>query len=82
MNAMLAVPAFVAALGPVLLTPHLAYVGPGLGLGAIAAILGIILSVFLAIFAVAWYPIKRLLGIGRKPRAQAAATPKQPEQEK
>lgn len=38
-----------------------AYVGPGLGLGAIAAVLGVIGSVFLALFAVVWYPIKRLL---------------------
>lgn len=38
-----------------------AYVGPGLGLGSIAVVLGVIGSVFLAIFAVVWYPIKRLL---------------------
>ena len=43
-----------------------AYVGPGLGLGAIGAILGVILSVILAILAFFWYPIKRLLGIGKK----------------
>ena len=39
----------------------LAYLGPGLGGGAIALILGIIASVFLAVFAVVWYPIKRLV---------------------
>lgn len=38
-----------------------AYIGPGLGLGTIAVVLGVIGSVFLAVFAVLWYPIKRML---------------------
>lgn len=38
-----------------------AYLGPGLGVGAIGAILGVIGSVILGIFAVLYYPIKRLL---------------------
>lgn len=38
-----------------------AYIGPGLGMGTIGAILGVIFSVFLAIFAVFWYPIKRMV---------------------
>jgi len=38
-----------------------AYLGPGLGAGTIGAILGVIASVFLGIFAVLYYPIKRLL---------------------
>ncbi len=38
-----------------------AYVGPGLGLGAIGAIVGIIVTVFLAIVGVIWYPLKRML---------------------
>ena len=46
--------------------PAIAYVGPGLGLGAIGAIIGVVLSVLLAIFAIFWYPIKRWLGIGKK----------------
>ncbi len=37
-----------------------AYVGPGLGLGALGAILGVALSVILALFAIFWYPLKRL----------------------
>ncbi len=37
-----------------------AYVGPGLGAGAIAIIGGIILSVLMAIIGIFWYPIKRL----------------------
>lgn len=37
-----------------------AYVGPGLGLGALGAVLGVVLSVILALFAIFWYPLKRL----------------------
>jgi len=38
-----------------------AYLGPGLGAGTIGAIIGVIASVFIGIFAVVYYPIKRLL---------------------
>jgi hypothetical protein len=38
-----------------------AYVGPGLGAGALGVIIGVIVSVLLAIFAVVWYPLKRLM---------------------
>ena len=48
-----------------------AYVGPGLGLGAIGAFVGIIVAVFLAIVGVIWYPLKRLL---RKLKAAKAVT--------
>ncbi len=44
--------------------PASAYVGPGLGVGVIAAIFGGILAVLLAVFGVFWYPIKRMLGKG------------------
>ncbi len=44
-------------LGP---SPAHAYVGPGLGAGTIAVILGFIGSVFLALFALFWYPFKRI----------------------
>jgi hypothetical protein len=37
------------------------YVGPGLGAGTVGVVLGAIASVFLALFAVIWYPIKRLI---------------------
>ena len=40
----------------------MAYVGPGLGMGAVAAFFGAVLAVLLAIVGVVWYPIKRLLG--------------------
>jgi Na+-driven multidrug efflux pump len=36
-----------------------AYTGPGLGLGAIGAALGIVGSIFLAILSLIWYPFKR-----------------------
>ncbi|OYX44014.1 MAG: hypothetical protein B7Z02_07350 [Rhodobacterales bacterium 32-67-9] len=39
----------------------LAYIGPGVGAGAIAAVLGVLGSIFLAIVAVLYYPIKRLM---------------------
>jgi len=38
-----------------------AYVGPGLGVGTVVIVLGFIGSIFLALFAVLWYPIKRLI---------------------
>ena len=38
-----------------------AYIGPGLGLGSVAVILGIVGSVLLAVVAIVWYPLKRLL---------------------
>jgi len=38
-----------------------AYIGPGLGAGTIGIVIGIIASIFLALFAIFWYPIKRLL---------------------
>ncbi len=50
-----------------------AYVGPGLGAGVVSVILGLLASIFLAIFAIFWYPIKRLIkklrGAGKKPEA-------------
>lgn len=41
-------------------TPVYAYIGPGLGAGTLAVILGFIGAFFLAIFAVIWYPLKRI----------------------
>ena len=45
----------------VMSVPVFAYVGPGIGAGTLAIVLGFIASIFLAIFAVLWYPLKRLL---------------------
>lgn len=46
-----------------------AYVGPGLGLGVIGSIFGVIVAVFLAFAGVIWYPLKRML---RKLKASGA----------
>jgi hypothetical protein len=43
-----------------------AYIGPGVGAGAISAVLGVLGSIFLAIVAVVYYPIKRLLKRGKR----------------
>lgn len=48
-----------------------AYIGPGVGAGALAAVLGVIGSIFLAIFVLVFYPIKRLLK-GRKAKSAKA----------
>ena len=38
-----------------------AYIGPGMGGGVIAAILGIIAAFFLGLWGILYYPIKRFL---------------------
>ena len=38
-----------------------AYIGPGMGGGIIAAVLGVIGAVLLALFGILYYPIKRML---------------------
>ena len=42
-------------------TYAMAYVGPGLGAGAISVVLGVLGSIFIALFAILWYPFKRFL---------------------
>ena len=37
------------------------YIGPGLGAGTITAIFGIIISFFLSLIAIFWYPLKRFI---------------------
>ena len=41
--------------------PAQAYIGPGMGAGAIAVVLGILAAIVMGFFAVLWYPIKRFL---------------------
>lgn len=41
--------------------PSYAYIGPGMGGGAIAAIIGFFAAVFLALWGILYYPIKRAL---------------------
>ena len=38
-----------------------AYIGPGLGLGTVGILIGILGSIILALIAVLWYPFKRVL---------------------
>ena len=42
-------------------SPVVAYIGPGMGGGIIAGILGVIGAVLLALFGILYYPIKRML---------------------
>jgi hypothetical protein len=37
-----------------------AYIGPGLGTGAIVAVLGAIVGVLMLAFGILWYPLKKL----------------------
>ena len=51
-----------------------AYVGPGLGAGALGAVVGVIGAVLLALFSILYYPIKRAMR-RRKPTAAASTMP-------
>lgn len=53
--------------------PAFAYVGPGLGAGAISAVLGVLGSIFLGLFAVIWYPFKRLMKKRRQSKSDESA---------
>lgn len=46
------------------------YLGPGLDGGVITAVLGILASFFLALFAIIWYPLKRVFKKFRKKNDQ------------
>lgn len=45
-----------------------AYIGPGAGAGTIAVVLGVIASIFLALVAILWYPLKRLIKSRKSPK--------------
>ena len=53
--------ALIFALLAVFMQSAVAYVGPGLGAGAIAAVLGVIVGLLMLVVGVVWYPIKRLI---------------------
>ena len=67
-------PRYIALSAAILLAmfPGLAqaYGGPGVGLGAISVVLGIVGSVFLMTLSLVWYPVKRLI---RSLRGKGAA---------
>jgi uncharacterized membrane protein len=64
--------AFLAVALAVAAGPAHAYIGPGVGAGAIAVVFGVLGSVLLALVAVLWYPLKRLIRRGRKPTGAGA----------
>ncbi|GHV59411.1 hypothetical protein FACS1894103_2730 [Campylobacterota bacterium] len=37
------------------------YIGPGMDGGVLSVVFGILLSFFMAVFAIVWYPFKRFL---------------------
>tara|TARA_A100001015_G_C14999682_1_gene717895 strand:- start:417 stop:638 length:222 start_codon:yes stop_codon:yes gene_type:complete len=41
--------------------PAYAYIGPGIGGGVIAAIVGLFAAIFLGLWGILYYPIKRVL---------------------
>ena len=42
-------------------SPAYAYLGPGMGGGLIAGILGFLIAIFALIFGILWFPLKRLI---------------------
>ena len=66
----------VAALVPVALLAWApaaeAYIGPGVGLGAIALVAGMIGSIVLWFTAILWYPFRRMLHRRRKAMKRSA----------
>jgi len=52
---------YINLLAILLASPAHAYIGPGVGAGTIAVVLGVIASIFLAFVAILWYPLKRLV---------------------
>jgi hypothetical protein len=42
-------------------TPALAYMGPGIGFGAVTTAFAILGAILLGLFSILWYPIKRLV---------------------
>ena len=45
----------------IITTSSFAYIGPGVGIGAIAATLGVIVAIFAALFGLIWFPVKRVV---------------------
>ncbi|MDA9799336.1 hypothetical protein N9C39_11380 [Luminiphilus sp.] len=65
---------FLGVILGLLTLPAQAYLGPGMGAGALGVFFGIIASVLIAIFAVVWFPIKRYLR-SRKRNAEDDSPP-------
>jgi hypothetical protein len=52
---------FLALVLSLMALPSEAYIGPGLGAGVVAAVLGILAGLALLIVGVVWYPVKRMI---------------------
>jgi hypothetical protein len=60
-------PLLTALLVLIIPAPAWAYMGPGLGMGAVMTSLGVIGAILLGLFSILWYPAKRLIRrIGRR----------------
>jgi cytochrome bd-type quinol oxidase subunit 1 len=64
----------------VLSEPLYAYIGPGMAGGVIAATLGVISALFLALFGVLYYPIKRAIK-NRKSKAEKKNEKNKPDED-
>jgi hypothetical protein len=66
---------FLGALAGVFFAlPAAAYVGPGAGITLIGAVIGLVSAIFLALFAILRWPIRRYLARRKAARESAAAT--------
>jgi len=63
---------YVVLFSLILATPAEAYIGPGAGIGMIASFLGVLGAIVLALIAIVWYPLKRLI---KGARAAAGKSP-------
>ncbi len=45
----------------ILIFPAYAYIGPGIGAGLVATILGFLLTILVALFVIIYYPIKKII---------------------
>ena len=52
-----------------------AYVGPGVGAGTVAVVVGVLGSIVLWLLALVWYPFKRMLRRRQRATAVRAPTP-------
>ena len=69
---------FIALFACLLSLPAYAYLGPGMGGGVIAAILGFIAAFFLALWGILYYPIKRAINQRKAQKKIVNKASKQP----
>lgn len=54
--------------------PALAYVGPGAGLGAVGAALGLLATIVMAFALILFWPVRRLLRRGKRKAADSGGS--------